>query len=98
MWLIVACQFGLDDIGKEILFQDGMFSYSSRFSMLGMERFSSPQEELYADLYALARGNINNLPEPFWKFYSEDLRYTELYDCLMSAPLRLCGVSLHKEK
>lgn len=59
---------------------------------------SSGQEELYADMYRWVNGNIDSLPEIFRPFYSRDAKYTELYKCLMSAPVKICGTALHIEK
>ncbi|RPJ29154.1 MAG: hypothetical protein EHM33_01930 [Chloroflexi bacterium] len=81
-----------------ILAQPGMIAYSKDYTLLGVERFSSPQEELYANLYLLADGNIDIMPEIFRSFYSREAKYTELYDCLTSAPVKLCGAALHIEK
>ena len=97
-WLILSMPMGLDDIDKQILFQDGLLSYSRGFTVYGLERFSSPQAELYANLFSLFEGNVEAIPEPFRKFYSADAKYTELHTCLMSAPLKLCGLALHREK
>jgi hypothetical protein len=87
----------LEPFSAAILAQDGMLRYSDDFTLIGVERFSSPQEELYANIYQLAGGNIDRLPEIFRPFFSRDAKYIELYDCLMASELKLCGISLHLE-
>ena len=56
--------------------------YSNQYSPVGIEIWSSPQEELYASMFAWANGDISEMPEPFRSFYSTDLKYRQLQECL----------------
>jgi len=51
---------------------------------------SSGQEELYADMYAWVDGDIDQLPEIFQEFYTNDASYRALYQCLMASELNIC--------
>ena len=91
-YLIFAAKYDQWDVySRTILTYDGLFQYSSVYSVTGGEKFSSPQEELYADFYKLSGGDINALPEIFREFYSTDNSYQTLYQCLMTT--RICGTS-----
>lgn len=96
--LAFAFQYGLDSTATAILTQDGMLTYSSHYSLLGVDRFSSPQEELYARLYEQSGGDIAQIPLALRPFYSDDKKYIDLYDCLMSAEFKICGTAVHVEK
>jgi hypothetical protein len=93
-----SCKFGFDKYAELIFKQGGVFQYDRNFSVLGMERFSSPQAELYADIYMTAGGDVSAIPPLLRPFYSTDKRYTDLYNCLMSQDAKLCGTAIHMEK
>lgn len=96
--MMFAFKYQADDTAMAILGQEGLIAYSPLYSMTGAERFSSPQEELYAKLFDINHGDVSTMPPAFQKFYSTDEKYTALYHCLMSAEFKLCGTALHREK
>lgn len=96
--LAFALQYQMDAAAIKILTQDGMLTYSDKFSPLGMAWFSSPQEELYARIYETSGGDVAQIPPALRPFYSGDEKYIDLYDCLMSASFKICGRALHVEK
>jgi hypothetical protein len=89
--------YGMDEYAELIFKQGGVFQYDRNFSVFGMERFSSPQAELYADIYLTAGGDVTAIPPLLRPFYNTDESYTDLYNCLMSADVKLCGTALHME-
>lgn len=96
--LLYAAKFGADDAARLILTQPGMLAYSDTFTIWGARRFTSPQSELYANLYELSNGDVSVLPGVFQQFFSKDTEYTQLHDCLMSARVKVCGRALHVEE
>lgn len=80
-----------NEYSKLILTYGGVLQYNQSYSVTGVERFSSPQEELYADIYRLSGGNVDNIPVQLQSFYSKDTKYQELIQCLDSNSV--CGSS-----
>lgn len=86
----------LDNYTMMILCERGVLTYDLDFSVIGGEAFSSPQSELYANMYLLADGNIDALPESLQQFYSREQKYIDLYNCLTQNPrFSLCGTSIY---
>lgn len=75
-----------------ILYAPGVISYSRSATA------SSSQEELYAMYYSYHYGQLNTMHPLLRSFYSDDARYTDLYACLMSKRVSLCGNALHIEQ
>ena len=80
-----------NEYSKTLLTYGGILQYNPIYSIVGVERFSSPQEELYADLYRLSGGNIDNIPTQLQKFYSTDQKYKDLIQCL--SVRSICGLA-----
>lgn len=57
--------------------------YSDSYYGFGMEMDSSPQQELYASLYADVKGDITKLPTILQPFYNKDSKYQSMYEYLM---------------
>jgi hypothetical protein len=72
----------------------GLLSYDDRYKAFGNEMFSSPIEELYADLYLYADGDVDAMPPGFQRFYSKDAKYQNMYECLTTRRLNLCSNSV----
>jgi len=84
--LYLFYQLKYDDPNKFtslIMRQTGMFYYSDSYKQFGIEAGSSPQQELYATMYAEVKGDISKLPEIFRSFYSNDVKYEKMYDYLV---------------
>lgn len=71
------------DISAMIFANPGMMIYSDSYQPYHIEAGSSPQEELYAKMYAKVDGDISKLPVIFQKFYKQDTRYDEIYNHLV---------------
>jgi hypothetical protein len=72
----------------------GLLSYDPRYKPPGIEMFSSPIEELYADMYLYADGDVDAIPPGFQKFYSKDEKYQSAYECLTAHRFNLCSNSV----
>lgn len=83
-----------DQYTLKILWFGGILQYSPLYDIGRLEMFSSPQSELYADMYMMAGGNVDYLPEIFRQFYSTDHKYTDLHNCLMTK--RICSKAWRK--
>jgi len=57
--------------------------YSDVYHGFGQEMDSSPQQELYASLYADVKGDITKLPTILQPFYSNDPKYQSMYEYLL---------------
>jgi len=73
----------LDDISRSILSTQGVFVYSSSYKAFGWESGSSPQQEVYANIYANVKGDINKIPEILRPFYDTGKDYDSLFSHLM---------------
>jgi hypothetical protein len=73
----------LDDISRSILATQGIFIYSSSYKAFGWEAGSSPQQEVYANIYANVKGDISKLPEILRPFYDTGKNYKKLFNHLM---------------
>jgi len=60
-----------DELTFKIVMFDGLMNYSEQYES-GSERFSSPIQELYAEMYVWFNGDISKMPVDFQKFYKED--------------------------
>lgn len=74
------------------------FFYNNEYRLFGKRMFSSPQDEIYASIYAEAEGDISKLPYSLQSFYSEDQSYIDLYNCLLSDVIKLCNRSIYIKK
>lgn len=81
-----------DEITNMIMVHSGIFIYDDMYSFGGVQMFSSPQEELYANIYTLVNGDISKLHPSLQQFYSNDLEYQDLYSCLIEK--RVCNHAL----
>lgn len=59
-----------DELALKIVMFDGLINYSEQYYS-GTERFSSPIQELYAEIYVWHDGNISKIPKEFQKFYTK---------------------------
>jgi hypothetical protein len=83
------------DMTYRIIYFPGVLEYSRQYSPLGIEIWSSPQEELYASMFAWADGDISQIPDAFRSFYSADPKYHQLQECLTGPGwLHVCGVNI----
>jgi hypothetical protein len=60
-----------------------LFVYSNVYKPFHVEAASSPQEELYANIYAEADGDMNKIPVLLQAFYKEDDRYEKIYQAAL---------------
>jgi hypothetical protein len=74
----------LDKFGVIIFTYPGMLVYSDQYQPYKVEAGSSPQEELYARLYAEVDGDISKLPVLLQQFYKSDRKYDEAYASLIN--------------
>lgn len=58
-------------------------------------RYRDPHEELYAAYYAWHKGDISSMHPELRRFYSDDPKYMQLVECLVSGYIKVCGRSLH---
>lgn len=96
--LAFAFGYQMDDTAKLILAQDGVLTYNADYSLGGVEMWSSPQAELYANIYEMHGGDVAKIPDALRPFYSDNEKYTDLYNCLMQADFRICGRAVHIEE
>ena len=54
--------------------------------------------EMYAAIYASVDGNIALLPKTLQSFYSKEVSYLTLYDCLARSGFNVCGLSFSNLK
>lgn len=90
----------MDDITKTILGNPGSLVYSESFEAYSFESGSSPQQELYANIYADVNGNIEKIPPILRRYYSESSKYDEVYEELVDEKLYFSneGANTVKEK
>jgi hypothetical protein len=74
----------MDRFSGIILTNPGMLIYSPSYQPYKTEAGSSPQEELYAKLYAEVDGDIEKLPPSLRIFYRDDTEYDDAYDRLIT--------------
>jgi len=72
-----------DVIVDTILSTSGIFNYDADFKPFHMEAFSSPQQELYANIYAAVNGDISKLDPMLRQFYDDGRNYKPVFDELM---------------
>jgi hypothetical protein len=70
-------------ITDTIMTEPGLLYYSDLYAPTGLEAWSSPQQELYSDLYARVNGDLTALPGTFVQFYSDDPKYERIYQYLL---------------
>lgn len=90
--------FELDQVTDVIQGTGGIFFYNPEYQLFGKRFGHYPQQELYANIYAAMQGDYATIPESLQPLYSQDAKYTDLYDCLMNAKVKLCGWALHIER
>lgn len=86
------------DISAMIFANPGMMIYSDSYQPYHIEAGSSPQEELYAKMYAKVDGDTSKLPVIFQKFFKQDKRYDEIYNHLVEKKIYLKGEIQMNEK
>jgi hypothetical protein len=74
----------LDRFGVIIFTNPGSLVYSNSYQPYNTEAGSSPQEELYAKLYAEVDGDISKLPPLLRKFYKTNPEYDKAYTSLIT--------------
>ncbi len=74
----------LDRFGVIIFTNPGSLVYSNSYQPYNTEAGSSPQEELYAKLYAEVDGDISKLPPLLRKFYQTNPEYDKAYTSLIT--------------
>jgi hypothetical protein len=94
IYLIYQFKYGteFDEMSAMIFANPGMLVYSDSYQPYKVEAGSSPQEELYAKMYAKVDGDISKLPVIFQKFYKQDTQYDEIYNHLVEKKVYIKGV------
>lgn len=83
----LAFSFKMDQVDEYttlILGKKGILTYTDLYKPYHYGAGSSPQEELYADIYDLSGGDINNIPMTLRPFFSSDVKYDEAYNDLVT--------------
>lgn len=99
--LAFSFEYGqVDDYTRLILSKEGILSYSENYKPYHYGAGSSPQEELYADIYDLSGGDISKIPLTLRPLFSEDSRYETVYDELVENKVYISnqGVITMKEQ
>jgi hypothetical protein len=73
----------MDVYTKTILGTRGVFVYSPSYRIFGNEMGSSPQMEVYANIFANAKGDIGEIPEILRPFYDTGKDYEWLFNHMM---------------
>lgn len=85
MYLYYQFKYGeRNNITDTIIGTTGMFAYSDRYRPFGEASASSPQQELYANLYANVDGDISKLSPILSGFYRNEDKYEEIYIHLLT--------------
>ena len=72
-----------DAITDAIFGTGGIFYYSKEYKPFNSEAGSSPQQELYANIYLAVNGDVSKLPPVFREFYSDSDQYNKIYKDLI---------------
>jgi hypothetical protein len=84
-YVVFKIKTGNDLDGVNTIFNTpGIFTYSSSYQVFGREMFSSPQAELYANIFADAQGEIEKIDPLLRPFYIYEHDYQTTFDKAMS--------------
>ena len=92
LYVDIAFSNTMDDISVLIFNHGGIFRYDDDYDFLGVQMFSSPQQELYANMYTMVNGDVSKLDGSLLPYFSNDSKYIELYECLMKK--QICNGSI----
>jgi hypothetical protein len=85
LYLFYQIKYTDNTQAMEIVFNaPGIITYSEHFQPFHLEAFSSPQQELYADIFSVAGGDLNKIDPALRKFYLDGKDYQTLYERLMT--------------